>query len=144
MKTGLFLAATSCMVLASADLSATPIGDNGLANATPNIELVRHGHSGGGHGYYRHGGYHYYNGHRGYSYYRPGYRRYGDWWFPGAAFAAGAVIGGAMAAPGPAYAAPMGGDAHVEWCRNRYRSYRISDDTFQPSRGPRQPCISPY
>lgn len=34
--------------------------------------------------------------------------------------------------------------AHVRWCYNRYRSYRASDNTFQPYHGPRKPCISPY
>ncbi len=34
--------------------------------------------------------------------------------------------------------------AHVNWCYNRYRSYRDYDNTFQPYRGPRRQCISPY
>ncbi len=34
--------------------------------------------------------------------------------------------------------------AHVRWCENRYRSYRASDNSFQPYHGPRQACISPY
>ena len=33
---------------------------------------------------------------------------------------------------------------HVEWCYNRYRSYRAWDNTFQPYHGPRQECYSPY
>src|SRR5690606_30012356 len=68
----------------------------------------------------------YWRGHRGYDHYRPGYRRHGDLWFPLAAFAAGAIISGAIAndAP-PAYA----GNDHVSWCYNRYRSYRASDNT---------------
>jgi hypothetical protein len=37
-----------------------------------------------------------------------------------------------------------GGGAHVEWCYNRYRSYRAWDNTFQPYNGPRQLCYSPY
>src|SRR5690606_15730959 len=40
---------------------------------------------------------HYWRGHRGYDHYRPGYRRHGDLWFPLAAFAAGAIISGAIA-----------------------------------------------
>ncbi len=39
----------------------------------------------------------YWRGHRGYDHYRPGYRRHGDLWFPLAAFAAGAIISGAIA-----------------------------------------------
>ena len=52
----------------------------------------------------------------------------------------------------PYYAAPVyrprvyrgGGSTHVEWCYNRYRSYRAWDNTFQPYNGPRQQCYSPY
>jgi hypothetical protein len=36
------------------------------------------------------------------------------------------------------------GDSRVQWCYDRYRSYRASDDTFQPSYGPRQQCNPPY
>ncbi|MDF2998320.1 MAG: hypothetical protein K0R27_3957 [Xanthobacteraceae bacterium] len=125
--------------LAPAGASSAPIQPSGIS-AGSNIEAVQYRR-----GYYRHGGRHYYNGYRGYGYYRPGYRRYGEWWYPGAAFAAGALIGGAIASqPGPAYAAPAVGDAHVQWCMQTYRSYRPSDDTFQPYNGPRQPCVSPY
>lgn len=35
-------------------------------------------------------------------------------------------------------------EAHVDWCRSKYRSYRMSDNTFQPYEGPRQECRSPY
>jgi hypothetical protein len=37
-----------------------------------------------------------------------------------------------------------GGNAHARWCRDRYRSYRSSDNTFQPFEGPRRSCNSPY
>lgn len=82
----------------------------------------------------------YYNGHRGYRYYRPGYRRYNDFWFPALAFALGtaAIIGSQ-----PTYRVRRGG-SHVEWCYNRYRSYRDWDNTFQPYNGPRRECVSPY
>jgi hypothetical protein len=33
---------------------------------------------------------------------------------------------------------------HVNWCYNRYRSYRHWDNTFQPYHGQRQQCWSPY
>ena len=51
--------------------------------------------------------------------------------------------------PPPAYryrAAPVyrGGNPHVRWCYNRYRSYRAYDNTFQPNYGPRRQCYSPY
>lgn len=86
-----------------------------------------------------------YRGYRGYRYRRPGYRYHNGWWFPTAAFITGAIIGGALAEPAPRYRPrAYGGSAHVEWCYNRYRSYRASDNTFQPYNGPRQECISPY
>ena len=34
--------------------------------------------------------------------------------------------------------------AHVEWCANRYRSYRPGDNSYTPYGGGRRPCISPY
>ena len=37
-----------------------------------------------------------------------------------------------------------GGNPHVRWCYNRYRSYRAYDNTFQPNYGPRRQCYSPY
>lgn len=85
----------------------------------------------------------YHNGHRGYRYARPGYRYHDGYWFPLAAFATGAIIGGAVTAPrAPVYSG--GGTAHTQWCYNRYRSYRAYDNTFQPYSGPRQQCYSPY
>ena len=81
------------------------------------------------------------NGHRGYRDYHSGYRRHGDYWYPLAAFATGALITGAIVNnQNRVYR----GDAHVQWCYNRYRSYRAYDNTFQPYNGPRQQCYSPY
>lgn len=34
--------------------------------------------------------------------------------------------------------------SHRVWCLDRYRSYDSSTDTFQPYRGGRRRCISPY
>ena len=82
----------------------------------------------------------YYGGHRGYRERRPGYREYNGYWFPLAAFAAGAIITGAIANDRPA----SSGSAHVRWCYDRYRSYREWDNSFQPYNGPRQQCYSPY
>ena len=82
----------------------------------------------------------YYGGHRGYRERRPGYREYNGYWFPLAAFAAGAIITGAIANDRPA----SSGSAHVRWFYDRYRSYREWDNTFQPYNGPRQQCYSPY
>ena len=81
----------------------------------------------------------FYNGHRGYRDRRAGYRYHNGYWFPRAAFATGAIIGGAMLQPRPAY-----GGSHVSWCQNRWRSYRAYDNTYQPNSGPRRICVSPY
>ena len=90
----------------------------------------------------RRGGHTYYRGHRGYREHRPGYRRHGDFWFPPAAFALGAIIGGAIAnQPSARSGTP---DPHLQWCYGQYRSYRSSDNTFQPYNGPRRQCRSPY
>lgn len=86
----------------------------------------------------------YYRGHRGSRHYRQGWRQHRGHWFPPAAFIAGAIIGGAIAnqPPPPRYRGY--GNAHVEWCYARYRSYRERDNTFQPYQGPRRQCHSPY
>jgi hypothetical protein len=34
--------------------------------------------------------------------------------------------------------------AHVEWCANRYRSYRPAQDSYTSYDGRRRPCVSPY
>ncbi|MBW9065891.1 BA14K family protein [Rhizobium herbae] len=34
--------------------------------------------------------------------------------------------------------------AALEWCRNRYRSYRPADNSYQPYHGPRRPCQPPF
>lgn len=86
----------------------------------------------------------YWRGHRGYDHYRPGYRRHGDFWFPLAAFATGAIISGAIVNDRPPQRVYRSGNAHVQYCYNRYKSYRASDNTFQPYHGPRQQCVSPY
>jgi hypothetical protein len=88
------------------------------------------------------------NGYRGERNKRHGYRRHNDGlWYPLAAFGLGAIIGGAIAnqpQPAPVYRERRGGNAHVQWCYGQYRSYRASDNTFQPYNGPRQQCYSPY
>ncbi|MFY8196456.1 MAG: BA14K family protein [Novosphingobium sp.] len=84
----------------------------------------------------RRGSYYYYNGHRGYENRRSGYRFYNGFWFPQSAFSFGITIN-------PRSSRSMSSD-HVAWCEDRYRSYRASDNTFQPYNGGRQECISPY
>ena len=90
----------------------------------------------------RRGDYYYYNGHRGYRERRSGYRYYNGYYFPAGAFIAGAIIGSVInSQPKVVY---RSGGSHVDWCYNRYRSYRAYDNTFQPYGGPRQQCYSPY
>ncbi|RWX77187.1 BA14K family protein [Neorhizobium lilium] len=93
----------------------------------------------------------YYSGYQGYRQHRPGYRFHQGYWFPLAAFGAGAIIGGAIAAPryvepapAPVYRSTGINPRHAEWCSNRYRSYDAYSNTFQPYNGPRQSCVSPY
>jgi hypothetical protein len=111
--------------------------------APDNVEQVQWRHG----GYYRRGWYGGYRGYRGG--YRHGYRYHDGYWFPLAAFGAGALIGGAIASqpryyePAPAPSAGIN-PRHVEWCEGRYRSYRAYDNTFQPNSGPRRQCYSPY
>src|SRR5690606_35643464 len=91
----------------------------------------------------------YFNNQRGYRQPRAGYREYNGFWFPPAAFIAGAIIGGALN-DGPRYperrpdrsSYRMSND-HVAWCTDRWRSYRVSDNSYQPTIGPRRVCTSP-
>jgi hypothetical protein len=64
--------------------------------------------------------------------YRPYYRHDRRYWGPGPVY---------RHRPAPVY---RGGNPHVRWCYNRYRSYRAYDNTFQPNYGPRRQCYSPY
>jgi hypothetical protein len=90
--------------------------------------------------------YGWYNGHRGYRYKHGDYDNYyNGYWYPAAAFVAGALIGGAIANNNRYYNNGYGsGSAHVQWCYDHYRSYREYDNTFQPFNGPRRQCYSPY
>jgi hypothetical protein len=84
----------------------------------------------------------YYNGHRGYRDRRPGYRRNSDgYWYPFAAFGAGAIIGGAIKNQSQRR---LNSSQHVQWCMERYKSYRSSDNTYVPRAGLRAACSSPY
>jgi hypothetical protein len=88
----------------------------------------------------------YWRGHRGYRERRAGYRYHNGYWYPLAAFAAGAIIGGAIANQPRAVPRVSGNlsPRHYQWCQNRYRSYDSYSNTFQPYNGPRQQCLSPY
>jgi hypothetical protein len=87
----------------------------------------------------RRGNSYYYNGHRGSRERRSGWRQHRGYWFPPSAFSFGITIN-----PRNDRRPVRLSRQHVEWCYDRYRSYRASDDTFQPYNGPRQRCYSPY
>lgn len=57
---------------------------------------------------------------------------------------AGAAIANA-AQPKEVYVQPSGyGNAHLNWCHAKYKSYRDWDNSYQPYHGPRKACVSPY
>jgi len=95
------------------------------------------GHWNNGNGHWRNNGWRYRN-HGGY---------YGGPYYGGSGFLLGLGLG---AFPGyNYYAAPRyyyrsASSAHVRWCYSRYRSYRASDNSWQPYHGPRRQCVSPY
>jgi hypothetical protein len=64
---------------------------------------------------------------------------------------AGAIIGGIIVhqfhqqpRPQPHAHGSYLSSHHINWCRNRWRSYRVVDNSYQPYQGPRRVCISPY
>lgn len=73
-------------------------------------------------------------------YYRDGHyrdRRHGNAGAVIGGLAAGALIGGLIASqPG----VRSSGNSHIDYCRAKYRSYRASDNTYQPLNGPRRQC----
>ena len=139
----IFAAGLSAIVVAGAIVPAQamplPVAPQSVPTASNDVVNVQYYRD----RYERRG---WYNGHRGYRYERRGYRRHSDgWWYPLAAFGAGAIIGGAIANDG--YARPRYegiNPRHIEWCYARYRSYRDYDNTFQPNYGGRRQCYSPY
>ncbi len=90
----------------------------------------------------------YFNNHRGFRERRSGYRQHNGFWFPPAAFIAGAIIGGALNNDGPRYQQRRSiyrlSAEHVDWCSNRWRSYHAPSNSYQPSKGPRRACVSPF
>jgi hypothetical protein len=89
----------------------------------------------------RRGNYYYYNGQRGYRDRRAGFRYYNGFWFPNSAFSFGFSVNSDRDRNRGSYRLSA---QHVAWCHDRYRSYRTSDNSFQPYNGPRRECVSPY
>ncbi|WP_235679105.1 BA14K family protein [Aquibium microcysteis] len=44
----------------------------------------------------------------------------------------------------PQLRAPAMSMAHVRWCLDRYRSYRVEDNSYTPYSGGSRACVSPY
>lgn len=81
--------------------------------------------------------------------YGPGWGWNGYGWAPLATFGAGALIGGGVRAAiasdnNSSSADPTINPKHYQWCEDHYKSYRASDNTYQPYNGPRKQCLSPY
>lgn len=93
----------------------------------------------------RRGNNYFYNGFRGYRHHRPGWRHYQGWWFPPSAFSFGFSVNPPRYDRYDRYDRRGRLSArHIAWCEANYRSYRRSDNTFQPYNGPRRQCVSPY
>lgn len=71
-------------------------------------------------------------------YYRGGYRDHNSTGAIIGGLAAGALIGGVIASQPRVRST---GDSHADYCYSRYRSYRASDNTYQPNSGPRRQCL---
>jgi hypothetical protein len=97
-------------------------------------------------------------------YYKKNYYYYSNGWNPGAALAAGAILGfafGALATPNYYYApgayaytppppypnsyayGPTSAQ-HVSYCKNKYRSYDVRYNTWIGYDGLVHQCVSPY
>ncbi len=139
---GLATAAPAAAVPASFMTVQAPIAAPSQAE---NVQYRSSNRSAGVDRFHRRGSNYYYNGHRGYRYARPGWRSHNGWWFPPAAFALGAIVGSQYNRP--VYRENRRGGynrAHVNWCENRYRTYRAWDNTYVPRVGYRAQCRSPY
>jgi hypothetical protein len=96
-------------------------------------------------GFYSNNGAWFYNGYQGQRQRRAGWRYHNGWWFPPAAFIAGAIGLGIANSIANSARNNSNWTAHVSWCSNRYRSYDANSNTFQPyGNVPRQECVSPY
>lgn len=146
MLAGSAMLASSMVPASAMPVSAGPISAGSFVQqgvtAPAQVENVQWRPGDGGPGYYR--------GYRGSRDFHPGYRRHSDGlWYPLAAFAAGALIGGAIASeprrepPPPAYRSGIN-PRHYQWCEERYRTYDAYSNTFVTYDGSRVQCYSPY
>jgi len=66
--------------------------------------------------------------------------------FDAGSFVAGTLLGVIITQPGTRYVYDQRSlpKVHVHYCKNRYKSYRLWDNSWQPYHGPRKFCRSPY
>lgn len=103
-----------------------------VETTTPAAVVVKHHHQRG-----------YLNGYKGYRHHRPHYYRYTDgWYYPDAAFKD--TTGVVEKKEVDTVAVNNLPAKHLRYCQSHYRSYRVSDNSFQPYSGPRQQCYSKY
>ena len=147
------LLGVSAAVLATSFLPAEAMPLTARPEVKSDVQTVQYWRERDYYGGHRDG---YYGGYRGHRERRDGYRYHNGYWFPLAAFATGAIVGGALSQPREVYRprpvyreyrpVVRGGmsQSHVNWCYGRYRSYDAYSNTFQPYNGPRRTCYSPY
>lgn len=88
----------------------------------------------------------YLNGYKGYRYARPNYIKFVDgWYYPEAAYSAKpAVEAAAKEAQTPVISYVRLPNRHIAYCVSHFKSYRKSDNSFQPYSGARQQCHSRF
>lgn len=106
-------------------------------NQTPIYGVNRHRHE------YR-GKRGYYKGYRGYRHARKGYRQHRGYWYPRAAFSFELRVAPRVHRPRHVQPRYRAVNRHVSWCANRYRTYRVADNTYIPRVGHRAYCRSPF
>lgn len=122
---------TTSSTTTGSESSTTP--SNIVVQTTnPGAVVVKHHHQRG-----------YLNGYKGYRHPRPHYYRYTDgWYYPDAAFKdTDGAVDRTSRSEDSVNSLPT---KHLRYCRSHYRSYRVSDNSFQPYHGPRQQCYSRY
>jgi len=145
MKKIISAACAAAMALTTFGMSAVPANAQSMfQSGSPSAQQSNRRGNENRRGFERRGNVGYYNNHRGSRERRPGYRQYNGFWFPPAAFIFGSILGGVLSQQNFNTGPVRLSQQHVNWCDNRYISYRSSDNTFQPYNGPRQQCVSPY
>lgn len=139
--------AAATPIVSAATVTAGTANNSGEIIKVRNRDFRRHHRDfRGKRSFHRRGGHAWYNGYRGRRHPRRGWRQHDGWWFPPAAFALGAIIGGAFAEQPHYYRYRSEGlpRRHILWCERHYQTYRRWDNSFVPRIGVRAQCASPY